>query len=182
MPEHKEPQPITPETRIGAMLDEYPQLEELLIEMAPAFSKLRNPVLRRTVAKVATLRQVAKIGRISIEKLINDLRAAVGQDTEFAAEEDDDSGNMRTPDWVSAFTIIETYDARGDIESGTQPMGKVLGDLRKLRDNEMYQLITPFAPVPLIDIAKSKGYRTSSREESPGLFKTYFATPILSIK
>ncbi|MFH1892835.1 MAG: DUF1858 domain-containing protein [Candidatus Zixiibacteriota bacterium] len=173
---------IIPETRVGAMLDEYPQLEELLIQMAPAFSKLRNPVLRRTVAKVATLRQVAKVGGISIEKLINDLRTAVGQNAgSFAVREDADA-NQGTPDWVSTFTISETYDARGDIESGTQPMGKVLGDLRKLKNNEMYELITPFSPAPLIDIAKSKGYRTFSNEESPGRIKTYFATPIQSIK
>ena len=46
---------IGPETTVGAMIEAYPELESVLVEMAPAFAKLRNPVVRRTVAKVATL-------------------------------------------------------------------------------------------------------------------------------
>ena len=43
--------PIGPETTIGALLEAYPELEGILVEMAPAFAKLRNPVVRRTVAQ-----------------------------------------------------------------------------------------------------------------------------------
>jgi hypothetical protein len=46
-------QPIGPEMTVGALLEAYPELESVLVEMAPAFAKLRNPVVRRTVAKVA---------------------------------------------------------------------------------------------------------------------------------
>ena len=38
--------PITPETKVGEMLEAYPQLEEVLLEISPTFRKLRNPVLR----------------------------------------------------------------------------------------------------------------------------------------
>ncbi len=49
---------IIPDSKVGALLQEFPQLEDVLIQMSPAFGHLRNPVLRKTVAKVATLRQV----------------------------------------------------------------------------------------------------------------------------
>jgi hypothetical protein len=49
--------PITKDTRVAALLRDYPETEELLIGMSPAFTKLRNPVLRRSVARVATLGQ-----------------------------------------------------------------------------------------------------------------------------
>ena len=52
---------ITPETKVGALLDNYPDIEELLISLSPSFKKLRSPVLRKTVAKVANLRQVAQV-------------------------------------------------------------------------------------------------------------------------
>ncbi len=48
---------ITPDLKLGDLLDAYPELEDVLIEIAPAFRKLRNPVLRRTVAKLTSLRQ-----------------------------------------------------------------------------------------------------------------------------
>ena len=58
------PPPITSGTRVAELLSNYPETEELLIGMSPAFEKLRNPVLRRSVARVATLRQAAAVGRI----------------------------------------------------------------------------------------------------------------------
>ncbi|MFI4941789.1 MAG: DUF1858 domain-containing protein [Burkholderiales bacterium] len=50
---------ITPATKVADLLESWPELEEVLIAQAPAFRRLRNPVLRRTVARVATLEQEA---------------------------------------------------------------------------------------------------------------------------
>ena len=49
---------ISPKTKVGELLDAYPELENVLMAMSPAFEKLKNPILRKTVAKVATLQQV----------------------------------------------------------------------------------------------------------------------------
>lgn len=51
---HKPSILITPKTRVGELLEKYPELEETLMELAPAFQKLKNPVIRRTIGKVAT--------------------------------------------------------------------------------------------------------------------------------
>ena len=53
---------IQPSTKVAQLLDAYPELEEVLIRMAPPFRKLKNPILRRSVAKVATLKQAAIVG------------------------------------------------------------------------------------------------------------------------
>jgi hypothetical protein len=58
---------IGPETTVGALLTAFPELEGVLIDMASAFAKLRNPVVRRTVAKVAKLEQVATIGGVNLQ-------------------------------------------------------------------------------------------------------------------
>ncbi|HOK52235.1 MAG TPA: DUF1858 domain-containing protein [Bacteroidales bacterium] len=42
--------PITPQTKVGELLEAYPQLEAKLLELSPKFGHLKNPVLRRTVA------------------------------------------------------------------------------------------------------------------------------------
>ncbi len=77
--------PITPDTKVGALLEAYPELEEHLIACAPAFAKLRNPLLRRTVAKVATLEQAARVGGIGVRDLVRRLREA-GFDDEGIVE------------------------------------------------------------------------------------------------
>ena len=53
---------------------------ELPIGFAPPFKKLKNPILRKAVAKVACLQQVAAVGGVSVHELVNELRAAVGQE------------------------------------------------------------------------------------------------------
>ena len=57
---------ITAETKIAALLKHYPGLEDHLIGMAPPFKKLKNPILRRSVAKVASLHQAAAVGRLPV--------------------------------------------------------------------------------------------------------------------
>ena len=71
---------ITPDVRVAQLLEVYPELEAVLVSLSPTFQALKNPVLRRTVAKVATLRQVASVGGIGLGILINRLREAVGQE------------------------------------------------------------------------------------------------------
>ena len=46
---------IAPKTKVAELIDAYPQLEQVLIDYVPAFEKLRNPVLRKTVARITTL-------------------------------------------------------------------------------------------------------------------------------
>ena len=72
---------ITPKTKVGELLDAYPELEPVLMNLAPAFKKLKNPVLRKTVGKVATLQQAASLGGIQVTEIINTLRAEVGQES-----------------------------------------------------------------------------------------------------
>jgi hypothetical protein len=60
---------ITPKTKIQDLLVAYPALEEVLIELAPPFQKLKNPVLRKTIARVTSLSQAASVGGIAVETL-----------------------------------------------------------------------------------------------------------------
>ena len=69
---------ITPQSKILQVIEAYPQLEDVLISYVPAFEKLKNPVLRNTVARVTTMQQVASIGNVKVGELINMLRKEVG--------------------------------------------------------------------------------------------------------
>ncbi len=43
---------ITPAVTVHTLLETYPELEEVLIGLAPPFKKLRNPFLRRSVDSI----------------------------------------------------------------------------------------------------------------------------------
>lgn len=165
--------PITPETKVGDLLKRYPELEETLVELSPTYQALKNPVLRRTVGKVATLRQVASVGGVPLGTLINRLRAAAGQEAGFEASETAEAAGER-PDWAVPEKAARRYDARALIEEGGHPMEQVMHDLGETAPGEVYELVTPFAPAPLVDLAARKGFAAYSVWEGADLVRTYF--------
>ncbi|HOG28201.1 MAG TPA: DUF1858 domain-containing protein [Vicinamibacterales bacterium] len=166
--------PIAPETTVGSLLAHYPELEASLLALSPAYGALKNPVLRRTVAKVATLRQVAKVGNVPLPTLINRLRADAGQAPASCVDEADETA-LERPDWADPALVARTYDARPVIDAGGHPMPQVMRDWAGLRPGEVYELVTPFLPEPLVALAAEKGYRAWSVREGSDLVRTYFA-------
>lgn len=173
----KEQIPITPELKIGRLLEVYPELEDRLIDLAPAFAKLRNPVLRKTVARVATIQQAAKIGNVPLGMMIKTLREAVGQDSSGLDDTADAASSVEPPEWFDKTKIVDTVDARPLIEAGQQPVTVVMSHLKRLDRGQIFTLITPFVPAPLIDLARQKGYKAWYHQDSPEVVLTYFRQP-----
>ena len=46
---------INAKTKIDDLLKQYPFLEDFLITLSPKFKGLKNPIMRKTMGKVATL-------------------------------------------------------------------------------------------------------------------------------
>lgn len=162
---------ITPQTRLAQLLQAYPQLEKVLLDLSPAFAKLTHPILRKTIARVATLRQVAEVGGLPLGVLINRLRAEIGMG---ATEVTEDAAGEHSL-WHSNGRVVQRYDARDLLAQGGHPLNQVLSDIPRLRPGELYELITPFVPAPLIDVVRKKGYRAHAQQTEPGLIKTYIA-------
>jgi len=167
---------ITPETKIGQLLEEYPQLEEVLMEMAPEFKKLRNPILRKTIARVASLRQAAAVGRVPLSELINRLRKEAGIQEMFISDELSETTTKEKPSWFSASRVIRHLDARPMLAAGEQPISRVFDECKNLKRGEIFELITPFVPVPLIEEAKKRGYLVWIDREGDDKVKTYLTS------
>jgi uncharacterized protein (DUF2249 family) len=157
---------ITPQTLVYDLLTEYPELEEKLIEIAPVFVKLRNPVLRRTIAKITTLKQAAIVADLSLADLINSLRKAAGEDTLLNEVKPEVKNGSPAPDWVENSVVSVTYDAREDLQNGSHPLARIMGEISKLENDQHYVLITPFNPAPLIQKVQDKGFETWTRSDN----------------
>ncbi len=164
---------ITPKTRVGELLDSYPELEPVLLELSPAFKKLKNPVLRKTVGKVATLQQAASIGNLSVTELVNTLRSEIGQQL-FEGETSADDINYEKPDWFDSGKVLVTFDASPLIDSGENPMQEVLAQLEKTGEGNIFMLTTPFVPAPIIELISKKGYVHFCKASGGGHYHTYF--------
>ena len=53
-------------------------------------------------------------------------------------------------------------------------MPQVMADLATLGHAQVYELVTPFVPAPLLDLARGKGFASYSVTEAPGLVRSYF--------
>ncbi len=144
---------ITPKSKVLQVIEAYPQLEDVLISYVPAFVKLKNPVLRKTVARIATLQQAAAIGNVPVGELINRLRKEVGQDLLTV----DGEMELKTvkPAWFNENSVDMRFDAREMLAAGEQPVNQVIADLNNLSGDSIYELTAPFIPAPLIEKATS---------------------------
>jgi len=100
---------ITPSVTVHALLEAYPELEEVLIGIAPPFKKLKNPFLRKSVAKVATIKHISSVGGVPLNELIGKLRKAVGQQESMDLHDDQDYFGDQ-PDWFSSDKISLSVD------------------------------------------------------------------------
>ncbi len=164
---------ITPDTRIGPLLDRYPQLEAPLMKLSPAYAKLKNPLLRKTIAKIATLQQVAKIGEVPLGDLINTLRSELGIEVQWRSSDKSNAASGR-PDWLKSGKVAMSLDAIPMLEAGEHPLGRVMSELQQLEAGEVYELITPFVPAPLLDAVTKKGYQVFSEKQPDGRVRSYF--------
>ncbi len=168
---------ITPETTIGALLEAYPEVEGILVDMAPAFAKLRNPVVRRTVAKVATLEQAAKIGGVSLQAMILKLRDVTGQggpDLPVLQSRQDATADAS---WLTDGRVVEEIDADAMLERGVHPIGKIREAVGALGPGEVVVLRSSFRPQPLIETLRRAGAAVhSSTQGTPHV--TWFGRQI----
>ncbi len=153
---------ISPKTKVGELLDNYPEMENVLMNLSPAFEKLKNPVLRKTVARVASLQQIAVVGGINVDLIVNRLRKELGQNSEIDNNIKSEYVSSGIPDWFDKSKIIMTFDASPIINSGDSPMADILNHTSKLNEGEIFELRSPFIPAPIVDLLQKRGFRVHS--------------------
>jgi hypothetical protein len=154
-------------------LEAYPELEEVLIGIAPPFKKLKNPFLRRSVAKVATIKHIASVGGVPLDELITQIREAVGQPESTESYEDQDYFGEQ-PDWFSPDKVVLSLDEDKVEDKDKMTLVIILKEAKDVKKGEIIELVTSFLPAPGIDILKSKGYSVWTRKESDDLIRSYF--------
>ncbi len=164
---------ISPSTKVYDLLNTYPELEETLIGIAPPFKKLRNPILRKSIAKIATLKNISSVGNIPLNELINKIKKAVGQKVTDEQYEDEEYFKTR-PDWFSIDKISVSINEEKSKNKDQMTIVAILKEVRNLKKGEIIELITTFLPAPGIDIMKSKGYSVWTVKEEDNLIKSYF--------
>ena len=163
---------ITPETRIGDFLAAHPDQQEALITRVPEFAKLRNPVLRRTVAKLATVDHAARMAGLPTAELVRFLRELAGEAGPVEERTPTPMEDTR-PEWARASSVRSTLDADALLTAGGHPLARVRRALLTLAPGEAMQLLSPFRPEPLLDQFRQEGTPCWCEVEGAGRFRTW---------
>jgi hypothetical protein len=151
---------ITTFTKLHDLLQAYPELEDKIINLAPPFKNLKNPLLRRTVGKIATLEKVAQIGNMEPDDFVNLLRReaglpeiAVGGSPVIKPQMD-----ASDPDWIKDAPQF-TVDGTEMLSRGEHPLARINELMHQVQSGQYLLLITNFKPMPLIEAMQKQGYR-----------------------
>jgi uncharacterized protein (DUF2249 family) len=172
---------ITKDWKVSKVLEEYPETLEVFVAATPHFKKLRNPLLRKTLAPRVTVEQAAKIAGVGVDELLSRLNTSVG--FEYVPQNRppaDETGEQAEEFERVNRAIVETIareelvlDVRPIISSGSDPLKVILQTVRGLKQGQALHLINSFEPIPLYAVLGDRGFEHFTRSVQ-GVWHVWF--------
>jgi DUF438 domain-containing protein len=135
---------IDSRTKIDDLLKKYPFLLDFLAGLSPRFAKLRSPIMRKTIGRVANLNQIAGFGDLPLPELLHKIQAEIKR----AAKEDVevDVGGV-SPEPIDAREarqevlkdIIRELHEGGDLEEQKKRFAELIKVISPAEISEMEQ-------------------------------------------
>jgi hypothetical protein len=79
---------INPDTKLRTLIDGYPFLIEFLPTLSPKYQQLKNPVMRETMFRIATIEKVAANGGFQAQELIAKIQEEIDKHSSKNIEEE----------------------------------------------------------------------------------------------
>jgi uncharacterized protein (DUF2249 family) len=159
--------------RVADVIARDPRLIEVFVAVAPAFARLRNPALRKVMARLVTVQQAARMAGVETDELLERLNGGAGQreDTEKTMEgmvrevdverEPGLDGPAGLPEELAGVdpSRLVDLDVRADLRSGIEPFSRIMAARRDVPANGVLRLRAIFEPVPLYAVMGKQGFR-----------------------
>ncbi len=149
---------ITAETKIADAIAADPALLERLVALHPTFKRLRNPLVRRTMGRLVTLGDAARITGVALGELLAVAGAHPPEGGERTPPAPDDESAR--PAWLEALDLAgaERLDVRPLLATGEEPLGLVLKRAAGIAPGGVVVIEAPFDPAPLRRVLGNKGF------------------------
>lgn len=161
-------------TRLGTLLEEYPQLKLKLTTLLPAFSDLEQRPLKEKALQITSVEHLARITDREVPTLIRELKAAAGINDQEAEPEAELEFLPEDPEWIQN-PPRHVIDGTGMLTQGKHPLSEVQSTLSGMEEGEILLLTTNFHPQPMIDAMNSAEREVFSREavKRQGMYLTF---------
>ncbi|MGB9736648.1 MAG: DUF2249 domain-containing protein [bacterium] len=170
---------ITPQTKIIDIIKQHPELIDILASYNSHFELLKNPIMRKTFAKLATVRHASKVAGVNLTELVKLLNNAIGES--ISDEEISEEGGTEVQPEMPVKSIVEQHhvkitnlDVRDIMRKGEEPFNIIMQTVKKIKEGEALVLETIFEPAPLYEVMKKKGFQYQTEILSDEHYKIWF--------
>lgn len=173
--------PVTPAERVSDVLARDESLVEVFVKHGPQFAKLRNRTMRRMMARLVKVEDVARMAGISAAALTRELNVALGiesapaQAGEAPMSQPASTGSPQ-PQHPPHARIVEV-DVREDLRKGHEPFSRIMATLSALGADEVLRLRATFEPIPLYALLEKRGLVHEARADSMDDWSVWFWRP-----
>lgn len=177
-------QPVQATDRVADVLARSEALIDVFVRHSKHFEKLRSRTMRRTMGRLVTVEQAARIGGVAPEALVSDLNLALGLAPAAAAAAATDApvntvasapAGAAGDAWpgVAGREVVE-LDVRDDLRNGREPFSRIMATVGKLRDDQVLHLRAIFEPAPLFAVLAKRGFAHHAEEHGPDDWSVWF--------
>ncbi len=173
---------ITPQTKIIDIIKTDPELIDVLAAYNSHFELLKNPLMRRTFARLATVRHASKVAGVNLTELIRLLNNAIGETVSDADMVDREDSKISSD--MPVYQVKEiigqrhikttTLDVREVMKNHGEPFPVIMQAVAKVKQGEALVLETIFEPAPLYDVLQKKGFEHQTEMLADDHYKIWF--------
>lgn len=144
--------------RVGAVLARDERLLDVFVAASPVFEKLRNAAMRKTMARLVTVEQAARIAGVDAGDLVARLNDAL----DGAAPPPAAHSEVVLPPIPDALTSLPSErivecDVREELRAGIEPFRRILDAARALPIGSVLRVRADFEPAPLYAVLARHG-------------------------
>ncbi len=169
---------INENTRVSDLINFNTESIDAIASINKLFIKLKNPILRKVLAKRVSISDAAKVGGVTVEDFYKVLRP-LGFESEVI--EFDKENKPKTEYKLAVMNVdnldkskITELDVRDEIASGNDPFAIIMDAIKKVPEGNTLKLINVFEPIPLINKLNKKGWESFVDSSHDGMIITYF--------
>ncbi len=169
---------ITPDMKVSEILAKHPELLDVFVAQSPEFARLRNPIMRKTFARLVTVAQAANMGKVNLDDLLMALNRALGltYSPNGVPESLRPAGGVR-PSWVDTAPVAVTLDVREDQRRQEEPYTKIMAAAATIQSGQIFLLRNTFEPLPLYQVLGKRGFVAWSQQLGEDDWEIYFFRP-----
>ena len=162
---------ITRKTKISEILNHDINAIDSIASINSNFLKLKNPFLRKILARRVTVEDAARIGGVSVKEFLMTLMKSGIKVKCLEIDEINNSKSNKIKQMIK--TDIVELDVRPILEGGVDPFKEIMAKLDTLRSDHTLLIVNTFEPIPLLNILKAQGYVYETERLTDGVVKTY---------